>query len=116
MKKAFIIIVLQLLSVIVFSSIPVFDSFFGCIIFIGFICGVSTVFYSAINIINLRHVILILAPIYLSYAFYWFPLLNQPSNAEYRLWELVFVVPGALTGLLISIVVYLINIRFQRKK
>ncbi len=116
MKKAFTIILLQLLSVIIFSSISAFNSFISYMLFIGLICGVSAIFYTTINIVNVRHVILILAPIYLSYVFYWFPLLNKPSNAEFGAWEFVFIVPGAVLGLVVSIAVYLINIKAQRKK
>ena len=116
MKKAFIIIFIQLISAVIFSSISAFNSFAISMFFISFICAISSVFYTEIGVVNLRHVILILAPIYLSYIFYWFPLLNQPSNAEFKVWAFVFVVPGAVFGLLVSIIAYLISIKVQDKK
>jgi hypothetical protein len=115
-KNAFIIVLLQLLSVIVFSCVSAFQSFTIYLLLIGFLCGVSATFYSRINIVNLRHVILILAPMYSSYLFYWFPQLNHQGNAEFEAWEFIFVIPGTLLGLFVSIIVYLINIKAQRKK
>lgn len=116
MKKSLRIISLQLISAAVLSSIPAFNSFIIAMFVISFICGASATFYTTINNVNLRHMILVSAPIYLSYLYYWFPVLNQPSNVEFKVWELVFVVPGAVLGLLSSIVVYLIILKVKREK
>ena len=111
-KNIVLIVFTQLLFVVILSNIDL--TFTSGLFFVGILSGASAIFYTGIKSIYIRYFFIVAAPFYISYSFYWLPASSQGGNAEYSLWEFVFIIPWFLVGLISSIAVYYITIR-QRK-
>ena len=107
------IVVTQLLLVVIFSNISGY-SFVLCLFITAVICGFSAIFYSNIKSIRIRYFFVAFAPLYISYSLYWLPASSNGGGAEYSAWELIFVVPCFIVGLISSIIAYYLSAKSNK--
>ena len=108
------IVITQLLLVVIFSNVGG-SSFISGLFITAIICGVSAIFYSNIKSIRIRYSFIVFAPLYVSYCLYWLPASSNGGGAEYSAWELIFVVPCFIVGLISSIIVYYISSKSKNR-
>ena len=106
--------VFQLLLIVILSSVGLY-SFVSGLFITAIICGISAIFYSNIKSIRIRYFFIVFAPLYISYSLYWLSAFSNGGGAEYSAWELIFVVPCFIVGLISSITTYYLLSKLNKR-